>query len=163
MHLYPITHTYLEALSVLTDSEDLPEEAIADTLSALQGDIESKVINVVCFTKGVEADIDAIKNLEAQLAERRKKLEKRLDIIKQNVLHNMEIAEIQKIECPYFKIAPRNNPPKVVIETESLIPDDFLETKQVTIISKTKIKKAIEEGMPVPGARLIVDKRLDVR
>jgi Siphovirus Gp157 len=44
LRLYEIAETYLRALEDLADIEDLPEQAIADTLEGLQGEFEVKAI-----------------------------------------------------------------------------------------------------------------------
>ena len=89
---------------------DLDEQTIADTLEAESGDMIEKGKNVAAVFRNLESDAKQIKEAEQQLAERRKAIEKRAEALKQYLKTNMEVAGIQKIECPWFVITLATNP-----------------------------------------------------
>jgi hypothetical protein len=164
LSLYVLASEYRSAADQLADL-DLPEEVVRDTLESISGDLEAKSVNVASFVRNLEASAEQIKEAEAAMAARRKAIEKRAANVRQYLLDNMLAAGISKIECPYFKLAVRDNPPSVVINEPSLIPDAYLTDPPPPprAPDKTLIKKAIQDGFDVPGAHLARGKRIEIK
>ncbi len=162
--LYVLADDYLQAAERLSDL-DLDEQTIADTLEGLAGALEVKATNVACFIRNLEAAADAIKQAEAHMVARRKAMENRAARIKEYLLSNMERTGISKIECPQFKIAIRENPPSVVIDMLTAIPEDYMRTPEPPPAAPDKalIAKAIKDGFTVPGAHLTRTKSLSIK
>lgn len=134
---------------------DLDDQTIADTLEAESGDLIEKGKNVAAVFRNLESDAKQIKEAEQQLAERRKAIEKRAESLKNHLKTNMEIAGIQKIECPWFVISIAQNPETVTVDDESEIPRDYFKEIPATFqLDKAMVKQAIKDGFTVPGARL---------
>lgn len=164
LSLYELSSTYLKALDDLTDPElDLPIEAVNDTLEALGDEMENKAINVTKFMRNMEATAKAIKEAEAEMYKRRKSLETRIKWMKDYLKENMEHTGITKIECPYFKLSIQKNLVSVAITNEESIPGEFKEQVISWKIDKTAIKKAIQSGDSIPGAKLLNGTRLAIR
>ncbi len=162
--LYEIRTDYLEALEALSDPDlELPEEAIADTLEGLEGQLDEKAINVAAFMRHLEATAAAIKDAEERMARRRRAIEKRAADLKEYLKMNMEAAGITKIESPWFELAIRRNPPAVAITDPNRIPDEFTEEVTTIKFDKSAIKGALKAGLDVPGARLLNGTRLAIR
>ena len=125
--LYEIAETYRHALENLGDL-DLDDQTIKDTLEGLQGDLQIKGTNVAAFCLHLEAMSEAIREAEKKMEHRRKVISNRAENIRAYLKQCMETAGIQKIECPQFKLQIKKNPPKTVIDDESLIPAEFLKT-----------------------------------
>lgn len=144
---------------------DLPEEVVHDTLESISGDLEAKAVSVAQFVRNLEASAEQIKAAEKAMAERRKAMERRADNVRQYLLDNMLMAGIQKIECPYFKLAVRDNPPAVVINEPGLVPIEYMTDPPPPppAPDKALIKKAIQDGFDVPGAHLTRGKRLEIK
>ncbi len=123
--LYEIAETYRKALETLGDL-DLPDQVVQDTLEGLQGDLQAKGTNVAAFCLHLESMSNAIKDAETKMAHRRKVLENRADNIRSYLKTCMETAGISKIECPYFKLQIKKNPPKTVID--GTVPEEFMRT-----------------------------------
>lgn len=164
LSLYVIADQYRRDIEQLMEL-DLPEDVVADTLESLSGELEAKAVSVASFVKNLEASAEQIKEAEAAMAARRKAIEKRAANVRQYLLDNMLAAGISKIECPYFKLAVRDNPPAVVINEPSLIPDAYLTDPPPPprAPDKALIKKAIQDGFDVPGAHLARGKRLEIK
>lgn len=162
--LYALSDEYVAVAERLADLE-LDEQTIADTLEGMSGALEAKATNVAMFVRNLEAGADAIKEAEGHMAARRKAIENRAGRIRQYLLDNMERTGISKIECPYFKIAVRDNPPAVVIDAESQIPAQYMKTPPPPppAIDKKAIAEAIKGGAEVPGAHLARGKRLEIK
>src|SRR5574343_1387777 len=147
-----ILATEYRALADKLHDTDLDEQTILDTLEAEGGDLVEKGKNVAAVFRNLESDAKQIKEAEQQLAERRKAIEKRDESLKQYLKTNMEIAGIQKIECPWIVISIKTNPASVVIDDESEIPDDYMREIPASFVPDKKIiKSAIDEGYTVPG------------
>lgn len=162
--LYVLTGQYLAAAEHLADL-DLDEQTISDTLEGLSGELEVKATNVAMFVKNLDASAEAIKSAEAAMAARRKSIENRAERIRTYLKDNMERTGILKIECSYFKLAIRENPPSVVIDMESAIPAAYMKTPPAPppTPDKKAIAEAIKAGTEVPGAHLTRTKRLEIK
>ena len=67
--LYALTGQYL----ALADATDLPEDALADTLEGLEGDIQVKAENLLAVVSNMGADVGAI-DAEIKRLQARKKV-----------------------------------------------------------------------------------------
>jgi Gp157 protein len=72
LRLYEIAETYLRALDDLADIEDLPEQAITDTLEGLQGEFEVKAINVAGYIRNIEAEASAVEQARKGMERRQR-------------------------------------------------------------------------------------------
>lgn len=162
--LYVLAHEYREAAERLADL-DLDEQTIADTLEALGGDLEVKAANVAMFTRNLDATAGAIKEAEGQMAARRKAIEARADGMRRYLLACMRSAGVQKVETPLLRLAVRDNPPAVEVFDTELVPTEFMRQPEPPppAPDKTAIKTAIKAGRDVPGTRLVITQRLEIK
>lgn len=162
--LYNIAAEYREAAEKLSDL-DLDEQTIADTLEGMSGELEVKATNVAFFARNLESLAASIKEAEAGMAARRKALENRAARMRDYLLNCMQLAGVQKIEGPYFKLAQRENPPAVIIDEPGLIPAEFMRQPDPPppAPDKTAIKEALKAGTEVPGAHLARGVRLEIK
>lgn len=162
--LYDIAREYRDTAAKLADL-DLDEQTLADTLESMAGDLEAKATNTAFVIRNIETAAAAMKEAEAQMAARRKAAENRAARIKDYLLANLIVAGVQKVECPYFKLSVRDNPPAVEIYEPGLIPAEYMKQKPPPPPEpdKTAIKDAIKAGQDVPGAKITQGKRLEIR
>ena len=162
--LYDIAAEYRQTADKLADL-DLDEQTIADTLEGMSGALEVKAQNVVMFARNLEATAAAIKEAETAMAARRKAIEHRAASLRRYALSAMQVAGVQSIECPYFKLSVRKNPTAVEVFDAAQIPAQFMRTPESPppAPDKKAITEAIKAGQEVPGARLVSGERLEVR
>ncbi len=162
--LYEIAAEYRAAAEKLAEL-DLDAQTITDTLEGLSGDVETKAQNVAFFVRNLEATAAAIKQAEADMAARRKAMENRADGLKRYIFESMTVAGIEKIECPHFRLAIKNNPAAVDVFEPGLVPASFMRTPEPPppALDKTAIKEALKAGQDVPGARLTSGQRLEIK
>ena len=110
---------YQHQLESLADSGEVPAEQIADTLEALDGEIQDKAIQVAAFTRNLEASAEAIREAGKAMLARADRIEKRAESVRAYLLFQMQAAGISKVECPWFTLAVRKNPPAVAIDDEA--------------------------------------------
>lgn len=162
--LYELTN-YRRQLERLADAGEVPPEEIADTLEALEGEINEKAVQVAAFTRNLEATAQAVREAGKAMLARAERIEKRAEGVRNYLLFQMQANSITKIECPYFTLAVRKNPPSVVIDDEAQVPADYLVTPPAPPPrpDKAAIGRALKAGADVAGCRLTQSERLDIK
>lgn len=161
--LYAIAAEYKAAAEKLHDL-DLDEQTIADTLEGMSGELEVKAQNVAFVIRNAESMAEQIKQAEDAMAKRRKAFENRATKLRSYLLENMVATGKASIECPYFKLAIRNNPESVVIDAESQIPQDYMREIPATYSpDKGLIKQSLKNGVDVPGCHLSRTQSLSIK
>lgn len=166
MKLYELTNDYLALMNAI-DNDELPEEAIADTLEAITAGIEEKADSIACLLKNLDAECIAIKAEESRLAERRKAKEKSIERIKQYLSDSLQSAGIDKIETARNRITFRKSE-SVEVDEETFITwaqthrDDLL-TYSAPKVNKTEIKKALKDGAEIVGAALRIKNNMQIK
>ncbi len=164
--LWQMTDQYLQALQSLADADELPPEIVRDTLDALGGDLKLKAANVATYVRMLDAQTEAIK---AEI-DRLRALEKRVDThatrLRQYLLENMQRAGITRIEhteAPFYRISIRRNPPRVVVDNETMVPWAYRRTKEIVELARDDIKRDLAAGIDVPGAHLEQIERVEIK
>ena len=165
MKLYEIANDYLALMQAIEDGE-IPEEAVADTLEAIEGDIEVKADNIACILKNIDAEVLAIKAEETRLAERRKAKEAAHKRLKEYLSEVLQRTGIGKVETARNVITFRKS--ESVELDESFIAwayknrDDLL-TFSEPKANKTEIKKALKSGAEIVGAQIVVNHNIQIK
>lgn len=164
MKLYELANDYM-ALMQAIDNDEIPEEAIADTLEAIKGEIEIKADNIACMLKNLDADVAAIKAEETRLAARRKAKEKLHEKIKSylsNMLQNVGVGEVETARNKItFRKSEAVNVDASFIKWALENRDDLL-TYAAPTANKTEIKKALKGGAEIPGAQLVTNQNIQI-
>jgi len=140
--LYQLADQYLQLAQAMRDTE-VPDEVIDKTLAAASGDI--------------------VKLAEQRMAFRRKSLEKRTETLRQYLLQHLCRVGIFEIETPEFAIRVYDNPPRVILDDEDLVPDQYKEEEVVVSVRKDELRRAMLEGEIIPGAHLERSQRLAIK
>lgn len=165
MKLYELTKS-INVLSDKIDSGEFTQDELADTLDGLKLATRQKSLDITALVMNEEADIVALKEAEARIAQRRKTKQNKIDWLKKYLLDNMELSGIKKISCPEFEISLAKNPPKVeLIEgaevlLEAKYGDRFIRKKTTVSVDKKELKTALKEGEEIAGARLLQSNRV---
>lgn len=150
--LYEIGKQYQELAALAeTGDEDLAV-ALRDTMEGIEGEFQEKGKALAMVTLNMDGDIEALKTQIARLTERKKVMENRQASLKEYLRTNMERTGITKIIHPLFTITLGKGKPIVIIDEESEIPDEYMNTTVTTTPMKAEIAKAIKEGKEIPGA-----------
>jgi hypothetical protein len=156
--LYDLTGKYLE-LAELADDPNMPEDALADTLEGLEGEIEIKAQALLQVVSGMDGDTTAIDHEIKRLSARKSVIQNRAKRLKQYLHDNMMATGINKISCPLFQITLSKPRPMVVVDNADLIPDSFIKTTIHKAPIKADILAALKKGEAVPGCVLGESKR----
>lgn len=162
--LYQIAAEHRQMVERLMDATD-DAQTIADTLEAESYPLEVKAQNVAYAIKTLDANAAAIKAAEQDMAARRKAMESRAAHIKEYLKTCMEIAGVDKVNCPHFALTIKKNPPAVDIFEPGLIPAEFMKQPEPPppAPDKAAIKVAIQDGKEVPGAMIVQGTRLEIK
>lgn len=150
-NLYEITQDYMTILAMMEDPE-LDPKTLADTMEAVEGELEVKAENYAKVMKNLEADVSAIKAEIDRLFERKKTIENNIKRMKQPLQVSMETTGKTKFKTELFSFSVRNNAPKVVMDEEYIenVPERFLKYSEPTI-NRSAIKEAIQNGEDLEG------------
>lgn len=162
MKLYEITDNYLATIDGLEIDEETGEITNVAAHFPMQ-EFKDKAINVSKYINNLQAEANAIREAEEQMYRRRKRLERNHESLKEYLRNEMQRADITEISCPYFEIKRKKGLVSVDVIDESLLPSKFKAVKITESPDKTAIKKAIEAGEDVPGAKLVRKERLEIK
>lgn len=163
-HLYEIVRHRAE-FERLADQGDLDPQLIIDTLESLDGELNDKAISIAQFTRNLDVTAQAVREAGKAMLERAARIEKRAESIRSYMLYQLQYAGVTKIECPWFTIAVKKNPPSVVIDDERAVPEAFKVAPEPPAPrpDKKAIGAALKAGEDVPGCRLVQSERLEVK
>lgn len=166
MRLYDIANDYIALMNAI-ENDEIPEDAVNDTLEAIQGELEEKADNIGCLLKELEAEINAFKVEEQRLAERRKKKEKLYDRLKNYLSDSLITAGINKLETTRNAISFRKSEVAEVnevafMEWAKVNRADLITVKVTESANKPEIKKALKSGEEIPGAVLVTKQNIQL-
>ena len=152
LNLYTVSEIYLSACESLLEMDELPDDVVADTIESLSGEFEEKAINVAGYCKNLQKEIEAMKNYERDMKERRNVLEKQVTRLTEYLKTNMEKCHFSKIKGAEFTISIRLCPASVVIDDIDELPSQFSMLKMLP--DKMLIKRALQNGTHLEWAHL---------
>lgn len=138
-----------EAILACVD-EETGEIIDMEKLQELQIAFDEKVEGIACWIKELTAYAKAVKEEKDKLAERQKAAENRVENLKQYLMH---VLNGQKFKTPKVTIS-YGKSVSVDAPDWRVVPEAYLKTKDPEL-DKTAIKKALQEGLSVPGASLV--------
>ena len=151
-----------ESITSLVDMEtgEIEDEKRYDEL---QMERTQKVENIGCYYKNLVAEAKAMREEEANLAQRRKAVENKAERIKSLLVYALkgEKFESPKVRCGYRKA-------KSVQVDDSFVAwarehaDDLLTFKEPTPDRKA-IKEALEDGREIEHAEIVTNESLQVK
>ena len=159
--LYELTEAYQELLSMALDPDTDPE-ALADTMEAIDGEIEVKADGYAKVMKELKAIADARKAEAKRLLDGAKSVEANIDRMKSALETAMRATGKVKFKTTLFSFGIQKNVPSVSILDESKIPEQFL-IPQSPKIDKRAIMAALKDGEHYEWAEVVQTESLRIR
>lgn len=158
--LYRCAADVQAALDYYFDSETERE----DTLEAVIGQFEVKAQSVIAYIKNQEITEKMLEGHIGQMTGKLKAAKARNQSLKDYLARNMQAAGITEIKADdgTFKASFRKSEAVVILD-EAQIPAEFMREAVKTEPDKTAIRKAIESGREVAGAKIEGRKNLQIR
>jgi hypothetical protein len=136
----------LQTYPELNDDEDLKADMLEGTT-----DFKETMERLLRKTQDSIYLSKACQMAERDIADRRKRFDKRIEFGRELMRRLMETANVRKLEFPTATLSLMNLPIQVMIVNEDEIPDEFMRIKKEP--NKTLLKQALEKT-DVRGAAL---------
>lgn len=139
--LYELKGEYFILMEMMSDP-DVDEQAVKDTLEAIDGEIEVKAENYAKVIRELEATIDVIEKEMKRLSDKVSKLKANVKRLKETLYLTMKQTGKTKFKTDLFSFSIQKNggaTPVIVDVDTSELPDDLV------IISEKPDLKAIGE------------------
>ena len=157
MNLYELSLAFQEVQNM-----DLDSEVMKDTLDSIGGTFENKAENMAKLIRNLESDRLAYKEEENRLKTKRQAVENKLEWLKTYLKDCMKLTGKTKFKSGVFKFSIQKNPVSVNITNKKILPKDYL-IPQPPKVNNTTLKKALKDGIEVPGAELKQTEGLRIR
>lgn len=149
-----------EAVLALAMEEDDGEE-LAGRLAEIDMAIEDKADNYAVIIADLTAQEAKLKTEIDRLTKRRQTLRNNTDRMKQSLQQAMETVGKEKMKTDYYSYTIQKNPPKLVLDDERIVPEDYFITRRE--LDKALLKDALKTGQEVRGAHLEQTESLRIR
>lgn len=158
--LYELTGQYKQLLD-MAETEELDKQLIADTLEALEGEIETKADGYAKIIRELEGKAELLKSEIDRLSNRKTTIENNIKSMKEALQNAMYITGKVKFKTNLFNFGIQKNPPKLVIDKPEEIPEEFL-IPQPPKVDNAKLKEILKEK-ELPFAHLEQSESLRIR
>lgn len=145
------------------------EEELTKAIDEVQLDLDTKIENIGCYIKNLEADVEAFKKEEDNLKARRKSAENKIEGLKRYLngylsacYPNDDDRAKWKFKTPKVVLGYRKSNSVEVPDIEKL-DKNFIKVKTEVVPDKTAIKDAIKNGEEVKGAFIKQNINLNIK
>lgn len=155
MKLYDLKESYKQIAECLYE-EEMDNTQLVILLSQIDEEIENKADGYAKLIMNMKSDVEALQAEENRLASRRKRLETRIDTLKQNLKEAMEETGKTKFQTSLFSFNICKNGGKQAIEYNDNIKLEELEERFTKLeLNKDEVRTALEDGEYLEFAKLL--------
>ena len=159
MTLYELTGQYLELLDMAQDADS---EAFADTLEAIDGEIEEKADNYAKVIRTIEGDVQSVKTEIERLTVKKQTMENNVRRIKESLQTSMIATGKTKFKTQLFSFGIQKNPASVQLKEGVEVPVQFYKQPE-PVLDKTALKNYLKENGAQDYAELVQTESLRIR
>lgn len=154
---------YTEALDgAIDENGEIKSDVLADLLGEIAEAKETKVLNIACWIKNLEAEAEAIKLEEKRLTTRRQQATNKAESLERYL--KSALTEGEKFKDARAEITWRKSSSVEIISDIDTFTQAYPNLCKVKVEpSKTEIKKAIESGELVIGAEIVNKQNLVIK
>lgn len=159
--LFEISNDYLKFMDYLSDIDEIREEDIYK-IKEIESSFEECAVNIGLIIKMLDIEYNAISsNIESQ-EKRRSSVYKKIERLKKYVKEEMERVGTKVAKNSEVALKIKVNPPSVVLDDESLIPEKYFLEKRLLMLDKTHVSRDLKNNISVPGAHLEQKTRVEI-
>ena len=144
------------------ETGEIDEEKAAKYLEELPIERDKKLEAYGLVIKNYQAEIEAIKQEQANLTARRQEKEKHVERLKNAITNSMVMFNQPKFETAKVAFSFRKSQ-TVEITNLNELPVDYIKEKVEHVADKIAIKKALQAGERVVGASLVTKQNLQIK
>ena len=167
MSLYSITSEFARLIDLISEGE-IPEEAVNDTLEAVNAEWEERADAVICAIKNFRAECAAIKAEESGLAERRKRKERTIERLEGYLSESFKALGKDSFESARHTVKFRASKAVVIDDMNAFITyamnnaPEAIRTVSKIEANKDELKRLLEKG-EIDGARLEIRSNIQIK
>ena len=149
--LYEITGDYLRLLEMLEEEKSIDPQAFADTLDAIEGEIEIKADGYARVIRELEADAKKYETEIRRMQGRMEVIKNRTKMIRQHLYDSMKATGKTKFKTDLFSFNIQRNGGTHPMEVDELC---VTRAYMKMVPDNAKIRKALEDGKELKFAVL---------
>ena len=153
MNLYEIDSAILDCVDAETG-----EIFDMDKFEELSLTRDAKVENICLWIKNLKAEAEALKAEKDAFAARQKAAENKMESLKRYISGYLEGTAFESAKV---KVSFRKSESLEILEG-AVIPDEYLKFKEPEV-NKTDLKKAIKDGLQLPGVSIVENQNIQIR
>jgi hypothetical protein len=156
--------TEFDKLWMILEEELVDDDALLGAFETAQEDLAIKLENCCKYIKNQEALIEGLKEEKKRLSAKQKSAENAIERLKKLMKNAVEASGDKKIPCGTFTVAIQKNPPKLILDVESVydVPDEFLKYAEPEVKSKDALD-AIKAGQSFTWCHSVQEESLRIR
>lgn len=159
---------YAQMLNQVADSPyvvDVWRNPMEVNIPIIYSEHEYSCIEIAKLIKNLEIEHEMIEHAIEEMENRQSKLTRKKRFLTNYLQQNLESLGIKEITlCPYFVIRICKNPPAIDINDPALVPKEYFITKEPVVVPNKKLmKEEIEQGVIIPGVKLVQNTRLEIK
>ena len=162
MRLFEITAKYQSLMDEMANCDELTLEQL-QAMESVDDSLQEKAKAVGAFIKNMEADYLAIQDAIKTMEERSRKINTKIENLKDYLKSNLEACDIKEVKSPYFDIRIKINPAAVVVQDEALVPEQYFKEKVMRSLDKTLLSQELKNNVLIPGVMLERRTRIEIR
>lgn len=151
--IYNLSEEYERLFQEAID-EETGELNMSAEFAGIEGEINDKILATALVIKRLESEEMSIREEEDRLRNRRTKREKSKKHLKNIVREFMGLTGVNKTKNEYISVYLGSQSRRIEITNIDIVPTEY--TIRISReVSLREIKKAYDEGKPVPGTRSV--------
>jgi hypothetical protein len=164
MKLYDIEQELQEVEAMLDEwaSEhegDFTDFPLMKELDEIEQARENKLLNIGCWVKSLDAEVEAYKQEKQKIDTKKKVVENKANRLREYL--SSYLKKDEKIKDPRCQLAWRKSKSlNITVETEAL-PDEFIKTEKT--VKKAELKNAIKAGLELEGVTIKTNDNLQIK
>ena len=158
MKIYELTRNY-QNLEELLDNESVDNAVLKKEMDKIVDTIGVKFTNIQKIITNYKAIAEKQKEEEDRIRKRRQANEKKIEILREYMLTNLEKLENKKLKTDSYTFSTKKVE-SVVVDLDLLTEEYYKITKTA---DKTKIKQDLKSGKEINGAKIHIKNCLNVR
>jgi hypothetical protein len=158
--LFQINSELVEVTNLLIENGGELTPELESRLQIAENELKAKSVNYYHVIKELESTTNMIDAEIKRLQELKKARVNTIEKLENALLYSMKLHGIEKIDTDTLKISLRKSKSVEVVDID-LLPFNCLKIEKKAI--KSEIKKLIEEGMEIEGAKIVENLNLNFK